>query len=212
MSEVFSGFKKKIGKDTYIILILSGILLFIIALPTQKNTETEQSPKGISTVKTKEIIADTDKSAVSEAAVKENDAAETNSVAAYTQHLEQKLEKILSQMDGVGSVKVMLTVKSSQEQVVEKDIPNTRAIVSEEDAEGGNRSSNDLRNEESTVYITDASGSQIPYVVKKLEPDIAGVMVVAQGGGNAVVNKNITEVIEALFGMEAHKIKVVKMK
>mgnify|MGYP006875711212 CR=1 FL=1 len=38
------------------------------------------------------------------------------------------------------------------------------------------------------------------------------VTVVAQGGGNAVVQKNITDVIQALFGVEAHKIKVVKMK
>ena len=50
------------------------------------------------------------------------------------------------------------------------------------------------------------------YVSKIREPSIEGVTVVAQGGGNAVIQKNITEVIQALFGIEAHKIKVVKMK
>ena len=39
-----------------------------------------------------------------------------------------------------------------------------------------------------------------------------GITVVAQGGGNAVIQKNISDVLEALFHIEAHKIKVVKMK
>jgi stage III sporulation protein AG len=41
---------------------------------------------------------------------------------------------------------------------------------------------------------------------------VEGVSVVAQGGGDSQIQKNITEVIQALFGIEAHKIKVVKMK
>ena len=37
-----------------------------------------------------------------------------------------------------------------------------------------------------------------------------GVLVVAEGGGNAVVIRDITEAIQALFGVEAHKIKIMK--
>ena len=40
---------------------------------------------------------------------------------------------------------------------------------------------------------------------------VEGVTVLAQGGGSAVVQKEITEVMEALFGIEPHKIKVAKM-
>ena len=39
-----------------------------------------------------------------------------------------------------------------------------------------------------------------------------GITVAAQGGGSALVQKNISDVLEALFHVEAHKIKVVKMK
>ena len=38
-----------------------------------------------------------------------------------------------------------------------------------------------------------------------------GVTVLAQGGDSPVLKKNITEVIEALFDIEPHKIKVAKM-
>ena len=46
---------------------------------------------------------------------------------------------------------------------------------------------------------------------KTLAPQIEGVLVLAQGGDNAVVSANITEAVMALFGIEAHKIKVMKM-
>lgn len=45
---------------------------------------------------------------------------------------------------------------------------------------------------------------------KKLSPEVEGVIVIADGGGNAVVVQNITGAIQALYGVEAHKIKVMK--
>ena len=46
---------------------------------------------------------------------------------------------------------------------------------------------------------------------KVLAPQVEGVAVSAEGGGNAKTVQNITEAIQALFGIEAHKIKIVKM-
>ena len=40
---------------------------------------------------------------------------------------------------------------------------------------------------------------------------MAGVLVLAQGADSAVVKKDITDAVMALFGLEAHKIKVMKM-
>ncbi len=42
-------------------------------------------------------------------------------------------------------------------------------------------------------------------------PEIEGVVVVAQGGGEPTVVSEITSAIEALLGVPAHKIKVLKM-
>ena len=51
-----------------------------------------------------------------------------------------------------------------------------------------------------------------PYVVQTLEPEVTGVVVVAKGGGQGKVDKTITEIVQALFGIEAHKVKVVAMR
>lgn len=93
---------------------------------------------------------------------------------------------------------------------MEKDIPVTSRESSEENENGTNKTvEQDL--DEVTVYEKDEQGNQIPYVVQELSPAIEGVLVLAQGGDNAVVVKNITDAVMALFGLEAHKIKVMKM-
>ena len=106
----------------------------------------------------------------------------------------------------------MVTLRSFGQQVVEKDIPQETERTEETDSAGGTRQTKSERKEESTVYVTDADGSRTPYVTETIQPRVEGVTVVARGGGDARIQKNITEVIEALFDIEAHKIKVVKMK
>lgn len=104
----------------------------------------------------------------------------------------------------------MITLESSEELVVEKDEALVRSNTNESDSAGGNRIVNQIDTAPTTVYQTTGSDSE-PYVVKTLSPRVEGVVVVAQGAGDGTVNKNITEMVQALFGVEAHKVKVVKM-
>ena len=41
---------------------------------------------------------------------------------------------------------------------------------------------------------------------------VCGVVVVAEGAGNAAVNSRISEAVKALFSLEVHKISIVKMR
>lgn len=197
MGDRMASWKKKLTKENMAILALLGILLMVIALPVKKTEnagdETGLSDTGSDTMKTSETEKD-------------------DGDGSYTQEVENRLEALLSSMDGVGEVKVMVTLSSSVEQVVEKDVPYSMDTTKETDSAGGSRDVVNSKQEETTVYVTDQAGNKTPYISKTLEPAIEGVTVVAQGGGNAVVQKNITDVIQALFGLEAHKIKVVKMK
>ncbi len=47
-------------------------------------------------------------------------------------------------------------------------------------------------------------------ITYKEDETVEGVAVVSEGGDNAVVMKNITEVVQALFDVKSHKIKVIK--
>ncbi|WP_321002633.1 stage III sporulation protein AG [Eisenbergiella porci] len=197
MGERLKTWKKKLTKENMAIMALLGILLMVIAIPVKK-TETQKD----------QTAAPENKSTASGTQETE----EEDNTGGYAGKLEERLESLLASMEGVGNVKVMVTLDSSREQVVEKDIPSTMDTTKETDSTGGSRDVINSRQEETTVYVTDSAGNKTPYVSKIREPSIEGVTVVAQGGGNAVIQKNITEVIQALFGIEAHKIKVVKMK
>ena len=192
-------------KDSLLICVLSGILLLVIAWPVSEKNDHHAD---------KSVLWDSNGSIINP--VNEDEAVDSNSGEwkedAAAAALEKRLEEILSTMEGVGRVKVMVTLASSREKIIEKDVPTSRSNVLEEDAQGGNRSTQDVEAGESTVYLKTENGEQIPYVIKEISPVIEGVSVVAEGGGDALIQKNITEVIQALFGIEVHKIKVVKMK
>lgn len=198
---------RKIGKDQFVICILVGILLIIIAVPTSET----------SGGKSKESVLLDSKSDKIEESSKTDDIPvyieEKNEyVEEYERYLENRLEQAISAMEGAGKVKVMVRVSTSRELVVEKDIPTVSSNTTENDSEGGSRNISEMERTEETVYIRESDGSSSPYVVKTLQPLIEGVVVVAQGGNKPEVSKNITEAIVALFDIEPHKIKVVKMK
>lgn len=179
---------KEIRKEQWILLLLAGILMMTVLFPSEKNN----------------VLTGTDaKETKDETSADSNDSEEI-------QKLEKKLEQILERMDGAGEVSVMITEAVSRENVVEKDRPYTLSS-SEDGSESGekNRTNQESR-EEVTVFEKDSGGKEQPFVAKTLAPQIEGVLVLAQGADHAVVSKNITEAVMALFGIEAHKIKVMK--
>lgn len=110
-------------KNQWLIVLLAGILLVVIAIPTEKKSQNQVEIK-------------------------------KNTEESHSSEMEEKLENILSNMQNVGKVQVMITYKDSGQ--------------------------------------------------------VEGIVVLAEGAKNAVVVKNITEVVQALFDVDAHKIKVIR--
>ena len=113
----------------------------------------------------------------------------------YESRMEQRLEELLEKVEGVGQVQVMLTFEGSGEKKVEKDVSSTGQESREE-----------------TVYQEQGSSERIPYVTSERNPKAAGVLIIAEGGGNSRIRQEILEAAQALFGIEAHKIKIMKME
>ncbi len=169
--ETYENIKKQMGKKKHLgIMLLVGVLLMVIAMPIQEDTDTAMEKDVENTVSG--TITDED----------------------YKTRMENELKFLLQTVDGVGSVEVMITLSTSAKKVVEKDMINR-----------------DLDIEEETIY-EDNSVGQSPYINQEIYPEISGVIVAATGGDNPVVIKNITEAIQALFHVDTHKIKIMKMK
>lgn len=179
---------KKIGKNQILILFLCGILLMIISIPVKEDTSHDRDS------------SDAEGESLSETLMTEN--------TEYTQYLEHELEQMLHQMEDVGDVACMVTLSQSAEQVIEKDMETSNENITESDSQGGTRTTNQSSKSETTIYHDEEKGE--PYIRKEISPKVEGVLVIADGGDNAVVVKNITESIQALFGIESHKIRIVK--
>lgn len=185
--EKWKGNRKLPGKNQLLLLFLTGLLLLVIVLPTptsQKKEEDMQNPADVSK-------ADT-------------------AAAGYEEYLEKRVASALEYVEGVGRTEVVITLKSSGEKVVEKDSDRTTQTITEKDSAGGERNSQERTTNTKSIFEQQSNGSQTPYVSKELTPEIEGVVVIADGGDSPVVIQNITEAVQALFGVEAHKIKIMK--
>ena len=178
--------EKKLKRSDWLILVLAGILILIIALPTDTKGKKQAEE------------------------AKENISKENNTMEASKDEIEQKLEDILEKIDGAGEVNVMITYQDSGTQVVEKDKNTSENSLEESDSTGGVRSTKEQQLQESTVY-EEADAGNTPFVSKELLPKVEGILIVASGGDNQKVKQNISEAVLALFQVEAHRIKIVKM-
>ena len=184
-------------KNQLLILFLAGILLLVIAIPLPDTGEGGESGQGKD-------------SAAGEGEQQTAAWALSSDGTEYETYLEEKTAGVLRNVEGVGEVTVMITLKSTGQKIVEKDQSGSSQTTEETDSSGGTRTTEDTSSEKTSVYEQGSDGSQSPYVSKELTPEIEGVVVIADGGDNAVVVKNITEAVQALFGVEAHKIKIMK--
>ena len=133
-----SGFlREKLGKQQWIVLLLLGLLLSVIALPVSKGNSDTAGEKHLTASQTTQE---------------------------QKSELEEKLENLLENAEGVGKVKVMLMEDGGQ-----------------------------------GVY---SAG----------ETEVTGVLIVAEGADNAVTVQKIQQAVMALFQIDAHKIRIMKMK
>ncbi len=208
-----SDYEKVVGKDSgkkilgkkfiikpsnLVMLLIAGILLLLTSFPNLFSSKNLQNEK-----RTEEKNSQTVKNS--------SDSKTEDKIETYTNDLEKRLKKFLSNVAGIGKVEVMVKVKGSKELVVLKDSPYTQESMNEVDREGGNRVSSSIQQDESTVMVGNGGGENLPYVIQELEPEVEGVAVIAEGGDNPEIILEIIDAVQVLFGVPAHKVKVMKM-
>lgn len=202
-------FKSWKGKDRWLFLLTIGVILCILAFPVESLTQKKRAEfAGIEAGNSGSIeqaegsrTAGDGRDAVLEASAKVSDS--------YEAELEQRVREILKNVDGVGTVDVMIVLKSSAEKVVHTDSSTSRSTTDEKDSGGGTRKIESEDKESSTV-LTSGDGQNTPIIEKELRPELSGIVISAAGGGNPTVRAEISAAMEALFDLPAHRIKVLK--
>jgi len=99
---------------------------------------------------------------------------------------ENRLREALSQIRGVGKVKVLLSLKSTA----------TRELA---------------ESEEKAIIINKGSGNQSAVELRYVYPEYLGAVVICQGAGSARVRLDVTKAVSAFTGLSSDKITVIEM-
>ncbi len=172
--------KKEPGVKEWAIILAAGALLLLLSVPDLFHKEKEE------TVDTGASVIQSEKQ-----------------TEEYAERMERKLEEMLLKINGVTSAKVVITVKSTMEKVVLQDTATATEVLEENDGEGGVRKSQKNTGEQKVVLAGDA-----PYLTKELTPEVEGVVAVISGADGETV-LSITEAVQALFDVPAHKVKII---
>ena len=113
--------------------------------------------------------------------------------------LQESLEEILSQIDGAGKAKVLLTQEAGEQTLYQTD----------EDISTNNDTS-DIRRE--TVILSDGSRGERGLIQQVIPPVYRGAIVLCQGADSPSVRLAIVEAVANATGLTSDNITVLKMK
>ena len=115
----------------------------------------------------------------------ETPAASASQASAYREQLEAQLQDLIGQIDGAGATTVMVTLETGEETVYATDTQ-----------------SGQTQSQETHVLLDDGTAlAQTVYY-----PQVCGVAVVCDGGGDVRVAARITELVRALLDISSTRI------
>ncbi len=181
--------RKKLVENC-IIMVIIGIILIIAAGP---------------------LLGTGKKSSIEKVRERTEEIGTNGSSTQIAETLERKMEAILSNMHGAGKVEIMITFYSSEEIVPAYDLDKRSSNTEETDSEGGKRIVDESDYKSSIVYEDGIQGKQ-PVVLKKINPQIMGVIVVADGAKEAKVKEKLGRAVSVLLDIPRHKVQVFDRK
>lgn len=135
---------------------------------------------------------------------------QTQNESSNKEDLEERLEMILSNIKGVGDVKVFINYSESSESVAMYNENSKTSVTEETDTSGGIRKVEETDSQKEMVY-QEENGTKTPIVQKTIEPKIEGAIITAKGASDINIKTSIIQAVEAATGLATHKVQVFEM-
>lgn len=114
-----------------------------------------------------------------------------------------ELERLLSQVQGAGQVRVLLSMTAGEGTEYVQDAE----IQSQSDSSGASS-----RESRKSVLVSTGSGVQMPLERQVTAPTYRGAVIVCQGADNPSVRLALTQAVASLTGLGTNQIVIMKMK
>ncbi len=119
----------------------------------------------------------------------------------YKTSLEKQLSDMLSEVKGVGKVKVMITLKGE----------NSRTIAYNENKSVSTTESSTREDVSKDAILIREDAKSVPYTLNEEYPEVAGVLVVTSGAEDSLIKSYIISAVRSTLGVSANNITILPM-
>lgn len=130
--------------------------------------------------------------------------ASSTDTAAYAEQLEQRLEHIIGQIQGVGECDVLVTLSGGSEYIYATEEKNT--TKRSEDSAASNRSVDEQDTGEQQYIILQTDNGEQALLITEIAPRIGGVVVACAGGGNERVASQVVKAVTVALDIPSTKV------
>lgn len=127
------------------------------------------------------------------------------------ERLEHRLEQLLSEIAGVGSVEVLLTFEESERVHYAMQLSEQESASYESDGAGGVwMTQHERSTSHDPVLVRDEQGRGEQPLIEGIEaPIVRGVVVVAAGAADERLRYQLLQAVETALGVPAHRIQIL---
>ncbi len=129
----------------------------------------------------------------------------------YAAAVEKKLTEILGSIEGVGDVKVMVTVESSAEYVYAKEEKTTTDSTKDYDGETAKKFQEKNSTDQTYLLVDSPTGKRQALLVSVVEPKIQGVIVACQGADNKIVEEKVVRAVTTAFHINSNRVCIARL-
>lgn len=124
------------------------------------------------------------------------------------QVIENKIVQLLSKVKGAGNVAVSVTLEGGSSKETAQNVTKETKTIEEKDASGGIRTTTEAK-ESNQILMSKENGMDKAIVIREVNPEIKGVMVVADGAVNSNIKADLTKAVATGLGIASYKITVL---
>lgn len=140
--------------------------------------------------------------------ITEDKVLEDDLIGDYERKVENELKEILSEIKGVGNVKIMVNLEDTAERIPAFNTTKLNENTDENDSGGGARK---IVREDLKQEVVTANGSSF-MIIKEVKPNVKGVIVVAEGAEDVMVKEKLYSAVKTVLGIAGNKVEVYSSK
>ena len=124
---------------------------------------------------------------------------------------EYRLKQVLSTIKGAGKVEVMISYKSGTELIPAMNTVESNTETEEKDSNGGIRRVNQADSNSQPVSMTTSEGTK-PLITREIQPEVLGVIVVAEGAEDIRVQMELQKAVQTVLGIHSNQVDIFVMR